>query len=72
MPDKLECYIHYSEHDFNHKHPTLVIRGECGTIGYDLDPETGAIEGRSCLCSAWSANECACGAWYEFEGEQHE
>lgn len=69
MTDKLECYIHYSEYDLNHNHPTLIISGQLGNIGYNLDPTTGAVEERTCVCSAWCIDECACGAWDEFDEE---
>lgn len=60
----LNCYIHYSEYDFNFNHPTLVIQGEFGSVGYRVDNETGVVE-RCCICAAWSENECCCGMSWE-------
>ena len=68
MRYKINCYIHYSEYDFGMNRPTLVIQGVFGSIGYDVDPDTGELE-RVCICAAWNVNECTCGAWDEREDE---
>ena len=46
------------------RYPTLVIRGEQGNVGYDLNRTTGKLS-RVCICVAHSTNECVCGAWDE-------
>ena len=46
------------------RYPTLVVRGEHGSVGYDLNRATGELS-RVCICAAHSTNECVCGAWEE-------
>lgn len=60
MDDDLECYITSEDP----RYPTLVIQGGFGSVGYALDKETGDLI-RICICYAYSANECVCGAWEE-------
>lgn len=61
MNDDLEinAYVHYGEYDYNFKYPTLVLQGEFGSAGYNVDPETGDLK-RTCICYARSDNECIC------------
>jgi hypothetical protein len=49
------------------RYPTLVLKGDFGIVGYDLNKETGEIK-RICVCAAYSSNECCCGA-FDMEGE---
>lgn len=58
--NEVESYIHYHEYDFEKISPTLVIRGLFGSIGYDVNKDTGELT-RCCICAAHSDNECCCG-----------
>lgn len=60
MRQGLNCYIHYSEYDYNFLRPTLIIQGEFGSVGYDVDPDSGELE-RCCICAAHCDYECICG-----------
>ena len=44
------------------RYPTLVIQGEFGSRGYSVNNTTGELS-RVCICHAYNANECCCGAW---------
>lgn len=56
----VSCHIYYSEYDYVQSRPTLVLQGEFGSIGYDVDPETGDLT-RCCICFAYHETECSCG-----------
>ena len=45
--------------DGDPRYPTLLLNND---IGFSLNPRTGSLE-RCCICSAWEASECCCGAW---------
>lgn len=57
--NEIDCYIHYSEYDYNKKFPTLVVRGDFGISGYSVDASTGKLTS-VCICAAHSDNECCC------------
>ena len=63
----VNCYVHYHEHDYAKLRPTLVVQGECGSCGYEVDPYSGKVLDQVCICSAWNVNECACGMDWEEE-----
>jgi hypothetical protein len=44
------------------RYPTLVLQGEFGSVGYNLNLNDGSLR-RICLCHAHGVNECLCGAW---------
>jgi hypothetical protein len=44
------------------RYPTLVLQGDFGSVGYDLNSSTGELR-KVCICAAHSSNECTCGAW---------
>lgn len=44
------------------RYPTLVLQGDFGSVGYDLDKDTGELT-RICICYAHNSNECTCWAW---------
>ena len=54
----VEIYLSYEDP----RYPTLVIQGDFASKGYDLDLSTGTLT-RICICHAYSATECCCGAW---------
>lgn len=69
MTEELKAYITYS--DENSQFPTLVVQGKFGSRGYDIDKDTGELT-RVCICSAWNANECACGYWDSKDTEDYD
>ena len=57
---ELTAYIHYNEYDFSKKYPTLIVQGDFGSHGYDIDVNTGELS-RCCICSSRSSYDCVCG-----------
>ena len=56
------------------RYPLLVIQGDFGSRGYSVNTDTGELS-RVCICHAWNADECCCGAWDEettYEDEDDE
>ena len=62
MPDAYGITYYLTAED--ERYPTLVIQGDFGVRGYDLDVSTGELQ-RVCVCAARSSHECCCGAWDE-------
>ena len=46
------------------RYQTLVLQGSFGSRGWSVNRDTGELS-RVCICSAWEASECCCGAWDE-------
>lgn len=59
---EITSYVHYHEYDYNKQSPIVVLQGFFGSVGYEVDPNTGETS-RTCICSAWTSNECCCGGF---------
>lgn len=44
------------------RYPMLILRNDYKTLGYSLNLDTLELS-RVCICCAYSAEECVCGAW---------
>lgn len=64
----LTCHLHYHEYDFKLKSPTLILQGDFGSAGYNVNKITGFLT-RICICYARNSVECACG-YFDYIGEE--
>lgn len=62
--ERLNAYIHYHEYDLNFERPTLVIQTRADSIGFEVNPETGAVGKEVCVCHALTNDECICGVLF--------
>jgi hypothetical protein len=58
--NEINAYIYYHEYDYGKNNPVLVIQGDFGSNGYDVNTETGELT-RTCICFAYTDSECVCG-----------
>jgi len=60
VSEGIESYVHYSEYDTGKRHPIVVIQGDFGSRGYEVDTMTGELT-QVCICAAHNKFECVCG-----------
>lgn len=65
--EELTCYIAGEDP----RYPILVIRNETHSVGYSLDRDTLTLR-RICICVAYEASECCCGAWDNYEEDDYD
>lgn len=60
----VSCRIHAEDP----RYPTLIIEGDFGIRGFNINPNTGDLQ-KTCICAAHSASECICGYDHEMDAE---
>lgn len=62
MSEEYDVNVYLAGED--RRYPILVIQGDFGSRGYSVNTTDGGLS-RVCICCAYEASECCCGAWDE-------
>lgn len=60
MSREINSYVHYHEYDEAFKDPLLVIQQGGLSTGYEMNPDTGKILNKTCICSSPYRDGCYC------------